>query len=145
MLHIKQIFDIDIDSCFELDSNSICLWTKDQWKNEFRKKGTKVFALFLSEKIIGVSVINVIIDEAQINFFSIDQKYRRNGYGSYLMRFMIKKCNLYDIKKLLLEVSDINSAAKNFYKKFNFLTVGKRKNYYKNGSDAVLKEKILIK
>ena len=145
MLHIKQVFDIDIDSCFELDSNSICLWTKDQWKNEFRKKGTKVFALFLSEKIIGVSVINVIIDEAQINFFSIDQKYRRNGYGSYLMRFMIKKCNLHDIKKLLLEVSDINTAAKNFYKKFNFLTVGKRKNYYKNGSDAVLKEKILIK
>ena len=61
------------------------------------------------------------------------------------MRFMIKICNLYNINKLLLEVSDINTAAKNFYKKFNFITVGKRKNYYKNGSDAVLKEKILIK
>ena len=145
MLHIKQICDVHIDSCFELDSNSICLWTKDQWKSEFRKEGTKVFALFLSEKIIGVSVINVIIDEAQINFFSINPKYRRNGYGSYLMKFMIKKCNFYNINKLLLEVSDINTAAKNFYKKFNFITVGKRKNYYKNGSDAVLKEKILIK
>ena len=48
-------------------------------------------------------------------------------------------------KKLLLEVSETNSIAEIFYCKFKFLTVGRRKNYYKNGADAVLKEKKFIK
>ena len=48
------------------------------------------------------------------------------------------------LKKLLLEVSELNLNAEEFYNRFNFITVGKRKNYYKDGSDAVLKEKKII-
>ena len=47
------------------------------------------------------------------------------------------------INKMSLEVSLDNLVAENFYKKFNFNTVGRRRNYYKNGSDALLKEKKL--
>ena len=61
------------------------------------------------------------------------------------MCYLIQKCEELNLNKLLLEVSDLNSIAENFYKQFNFLTVGRRKNYYKDGSDAVLKEKKLIK
>ena len=44
-----------------------------------------------------------------------------------------------------LEVSESNIIAEKFYYRFNFFTVGIRKNYYKDGSNAVLKEKKLIK
>ena len=43
----------------------------------------------------------------------------------------------------ILEVSQNNYVAKNFYSRFNFSTVGVREKYYKDGSDALLKEKIL--
>ena len=145
MFLIKEIEHKDFELCFELDSDTICLWTKKQWEKEFYKQGVKVVALFLREKIIGVYVVQTIIDEAQINYFSIKQKFRRKGYGSYLMRHLIKQCEKLSIKKLLLEVSETNSIAEVFYRKFNFLTVGRRKNYYKDGSDAVLKEKFFIK
>ena len=59
------------------------------------------------------------------------------------MNYLITQCEKLNIKRLLLEVSETNSSAEFFYNKFNFLTVGRRKNYYKNGSDAILKEKIL--
>ena len=95
------------------------------------------------EKIIGVYVVQILIDEAHLNYFSIKQKYRQKGYGSYLMGYLIKQCEKLSIKKILLEVSDTNSIAEVFYNKFKFLNVGRRKNYYKNGSDAILKEKIL--
>ena len=61
------------------------------------------------------------------------------------MDFLIIECEKLNIKKLLLEVSETNSIAENFYSKFNFSTVGRRKNYYKDGTDAVLKEKNFIK
>jgi len=43
MISIKQINKKDIDLCYELDSNTISLWSKEQWVNEFKKEGTKIF------------------------------------------------------------------------------------------------------
>ena len=59
------------------------------------------------------------------------------------MRYLIKECEKLNINKLFLEVSHTNFTAEKFYKRFNFSTVGIRKNYYKDGSDALLKEKKL--
>ena len=143
MISIKEINCEDLELCFELDSNTTSLWTKKQWEGEFNKQGAKIVAIFFREKIIGVYVVQTIIDEAQINYFSIQHKFRRKGYGSDLMNYLIKQCENLNIKKLLLEVSETNAIAEVFYSKFNFLTVGRRKNYYQDGTDAVLKEKIL--
>ena len=145
MISIKKIYQNEFELCYELDSSTICLWTKKQWQGELNKKGVNAVAIFLRNKIIGIYVVQIIIDEAQINYFSIKYEFRRIGYGSYLMEYLIKECEILKIKKLLLEVSETNSIAENFYCKFNFLTVGKRKNYYKNGTAAVLKEKIFHK
>ena len=143
MISIKQINEKDIDLCYELDSNTISLWSKNQWSNEFKKEGIKVFGLLFSNLVIGVCVLHVVLDEAQINFFVINQKYRKKGFGSYLMNYLIKRCEELNINKLFLEVSHTNATAKEFYSKFEFSTVGIRKNYYKDGSDALLKEKKL--
>ena len=143
MIVIKHINEKDIDLCFELDSNTISLWSKKQWANEFRKKGIKVFGISLSETVIGICVFHVVLDEAQINFFVVNPKYRKKGFGTYLMRYLIKECKNLNINKLVLEVSHDNFAAEKFYRRFDFFTVGIRRNYYKDGSDALLKEKNL--
>ena len=143
MISFKELDSKDFEVCFEIDSNTICLWTKKQWEFEFNKQGVKVVAILFRKKIIGIYVVQIIIDEAYINYFSIKQKYRQKGYGSYLMCYLIEQCEKLSVKKILLEVSDKNLNAEIFYNKFNFLNVGRRKNYYKDGSDAVLKEKFL--
>jgi len=145
MISIKQIDQKEFELCYKLDSDTICLWTKKQWQSEFNKSGTKVIAMLLNKKIIGIYVVQTIIDEAQINYFSIKQNFRRKGYGSHLMAYLIKECEKLNVKKLLLEVSETNPIAESFYCKFNFLTVGKRKKYYKDGADALLKEKKILK
>ena len=143
MISINQINEKDIDLCYELDSKTISLWSKKQWDNELKKDGIKVIGLFLSNLVIGICVFHVILDEAQINFFVVDHKYRKQGFGSYLMNYLIKQCEKLNINKLSLEVSHTNVEAEKFYSRFDFSTVGIRKSYYKDGSDAVLKEKFL--
>ena len=59
------------------------------------------------------------------------------------MNYLIKKCRKLNVNKLLLEVSQSNLTADRFYNRFDFSTVGIRKNYYKDGSNALLKEKKL--
>ena len=143
MISIKQINKKDIDLCFELDSNTISLWSKEQWANEFKKDGTKIFGLLIKNLVIGICVFQVVLDEAQINYFVVNKKFRKKGFGSYLMNNLIKKCEKLNLKKLLLEVSQSNVTAERFYCRFDFSTVGIRKNYYKDGSHALLKEKKL--
>ena len=143
MISIKQINEKDIELCFELDSNTISLWSKKQWANEFKKDGTKIFGLLIKNLVIGICVFQIVLDEAQINYFVVNQKFREKGFGSYLMSYLIKKCEKLNLKKLLLEVSPSNITAERFYSRFDFSTVGIRKNYYKAGSHALLKEKKL--
>ena len=144
MISIKEINHKEFELCFELDSNTICLWSKKQWESELEKKGVKVVALLMRNKIIGLYVAQIVIDEIQLNYFSIKKQFRRKGYGSYLMNYLIRQCLKLNIKRLILEVSETNSVAELFYSKFKLLTVGRRKNYYKDGSDAILKEKKFI-
>ena len=143
MISIKHINEEDIDLCYELDSSTISLWSKKQWSKELKKDGIKVFGLLLSNYLIGICVFQVVLDEAQINFFAVNKKFREKGFGTYLMNYLVKECEKLNINKLFLEVSNTNFTAEKFYRTFDFSTVGIRKNYYKDGSDALLKKKIL--
>ena len=143
MISIKEINEEDIELCYELDSNSISLWSKKQWSSEFKKKGIKVFGLLVSNLIVGICVLQVVLDEAQINYFVVKQKFRKKGFGSCLMSFLINWCKKFNVNKLFLEVSQNNITAQKFYNHFDFSTVGIRNNYYKDGSAALLKEKNL--
>ena len=143
MISIKPINRKDLELCYELDSITISLWSRDQWENEFEKEGNRVFGIIISNLIIGLCVFQVVLDEAQINYFVIDGKFRKRGFGTYLMNYLIRRCENLNVNKLLLEVSQTNFIAEKFYRRFDFSTVGIRKNYYKDGSDALLKEKKL--
>ena len=144
MISIKQIYKNDIDLCYELDSNTISLWSKKQWAKEFKKDGTRIIGLLIANLLIGICVFQVVLDEAQINYFVVDQKFRKRGLGTHLMSYLIKSCEKLNLRRLLLEVSQNNATAEKFYSGFDFYTVGIRRNYYKDGSDALLKEKKLI-
>jgi len=72
--------------------------------------------------------------------FSSDQM---NGIVEETYANIIKECEKLSVNKLFLEVSDTNFTADKFYSRFDFSTVGIRRNYYKDGSDALLKEKKL--
>ena len=129
MISVKEINEKDIDLCYELDSNTISLWSKKQWANEFKKEGTKIFGLLTTNLVIGICVFQVVLDEAQISYFVVNQKFRKKGYGSYLMNYLIKKCEEFGLKKILLEVSQSNVTAERFYTHFDFSTVGIRENW----------------
>jgi len=77
MISIKLINEKDIDLCYELDSNTISLWSKKQWAQEFKKEGTKIFGLSIRKLVIGICVFQVVLDEAQINYFVVKKKFRK--------------------------------------------------------------------
>lgn len=61
-------------------------------------------------------------------------KDEHEGWGSLLMK------NLRE-GKVILEVNENNSGAINFYKKHGFKEISIRKNYYKDGANAIIMER----
>ena len=143
MIIVRELNKEEIELCFELDSETVSLWSKKQWANELKKTDTKVFGLINCNLVIAICVFQVVLDEAQINFFAVSKKFQRRGFGTYLMKFLIKKWKELEIRNIFLEVSVSNAVASDFYRQFDFFTLGIRKNYYRDGSDALLKEKKL--
>ena len=93
--------------------------------------------VYQEDEILGFIITEDTVDDNSIILLYVDKDYRRNGIGSKLIEYYTNIAN----KRILLEVSANNIPAISLYKKYGFLTINTRKNYYKDGSDAIVMEK----
>ena len=145
MFYIKEITSKNSKSCYELDCKSIKHWNQAQWKNELENNFVTAKGIYLNNSILGVCVFHKLLDEAEIRYLSIHPYYKRRGLGKNLIYKIFEECKNENIKRIFLEVSFENKQALSFYDFFGFKTISIRKKYYKDGSDALLKEKMLNK
>ena len=98
-------------------------------------------------KPVGYLKARVNGDEIEIISILIDKKFRKLGIGKSLLNKLLNIALKKKIQNIFLEVSVENMIAINLYKKFNFIKVGKRKNYYfQNGKyiDADIMKLVLF-
>jgi len=135
----------DACECKALDSKSINLWNFDQWENELKKENVVAFGSKSNNQIISICVLYNNFEKVEINYFSVHPSFTRKGLGKKLLYKIFEYCSNKKIEEIILEVSSTNSVAKEFYSKFGFKTIAIRKNYYRNGSDALIQQKKLLK
>ena len=145
MYLVKKITSKEYKECHEIDLITIKLWNLKQWEKELKKNYVYAFACFKNYQIIGICVFQKIFCNAELTYLSIHPTYKRKGLGKKLLKEIFKQCESFALEKIHLEVSDKNLDAINFYRSFGFKTIGIRKKYYKDGSNALLQEKKLLK
>jgi len=75
---------------------------------------------------------------AQILNIYVVPEMQTHGLGSVLMDFVLEFLKAHEVSTLTLEVRQTNLSAQSFYKKYGFIKVAIRKQYYENGEDADL-------
>ena len=103
-------------------------WTKKDFIT-FISNQENIFILSHPEPV-GYLKARVTRDEIEIISLLIDKKFRKIGIGKSLLNKLLNIALKKKIQNIILEVSVENLIAINLYKKFNFIKVGKRKNYY---------------
>jgi len=94
-------------------------------------------------KIVGFLIaIQTSVDELRILMLAVDEKFRRRGIGSMLLRNLLSKYA--GIRRVYLEVRYDNDAAIKFYRKHGFRIKERIDDFYTDGSPAYLMEKILF-
>ena len=110
-------------------------------EDDYEKKWTKKdFYSFISNqdnifilshpKPVGYLNARITRDGIEIISILIDKKFRKIGIGKSLLNKLLNIALKKKIQNIFLEVSVENQIAISLYKKFNFIKIGQRKNYY---------------
>ncbi len=136
----------NLNDCLELDQVALSsLWNKMQWEKELSEPSRITLGSLKSSKLIGFGCCWVILDEAHLTSIAVHPKHRKKGIAKKILSSLLEKAQSRGATKATLEVSSTNTAAIRLYKSLGFETKGIRKHYYKNGNDALIQWKCLIK
>ncbi len=103
-----------------------------------KDKATYVLYDEADKKILAYVIVQTLYDEMEIMRFAVIPTRRREGLGKKLLKLLTSKATELELKKIILEVNSINYKAISLYKSLGFIEVGRRKDYYKQGEDALL-------
>ena len=116
--------------------NSLMSYFNINVYNEINNPFVKFILCEINGKIIGCIDYSFFDDRIEINYIIVKEEYQHKGIATEMLEYMIEKCKT--IENITLEVSTKNIKAINFYHKNGFIDVSIRKNYYSDGSDAIM-------
>lgn len=87
---------------------------------------------------IGYVIVRKLYENLDITDVFINEEYRRQGYASKLLNYIIENNSNY---KIMLEVNEENIPAIKLYEKLGFKKISERKNYYDGTKTAYIMER----
>ena len=135
----------DLDACVELDDLVMGgFWTKSQWKAELINPMKPCLGIKQSSHLYAIACGFVLFDELHLNLVFVHPSHRRIGFAKTLVLELFRQARVEGVNRATLEVSSLNLGARSFYNNFGFKTKGVRKNYYRNGDDALIQWSTLV-
>jgi [ribosomal protein S18]-alanine N-acetyltransferase len=140
-VQIRAARPADADAVVALDQASFSQpWAPHVVREAIeRAQGGDYIALVAqSETVIGFVIAWTVRDEGEIATIAVSENARGQGIGEKLVRAALHESARRGAATVFLEVRPHNQSARRLYEKCGFQVVGLRKNYYRDGDDAVL-------
>lgn len=140
-LLVRRMTVEDVPAAHEIDILSFTLpWPERSLRFEVTDNpAARCWVAELDNRLVGMLILWMIIDEAHIATVATHPDYRQQGIAKRLLVKALNSAYEEGAKSALLEVRAGNKAAIKMYEAFGFETVGLRERYYKdNHEDAVL-------
>lgn len=118
-------------------------WTKEMLISSSLLSGFCGFVVEDNDKIVGYIGSTFIFEDSEVLLVAVKNSHRRKGLGKLLIETLTKKLKENDVEKIFLEVRKSNLPAINCYKTNGFVQIAERKQYYGDGEDAIIMEKLI--
>jgi ribosomal-protein-alanine N-acetyltransferase len=113
-------------------------WSIESIEGEIQRECSYPLGIFQDESLIAYSFCWIIRDEMHLLNFSVKKEFQGKGLGKKMLSAIIGLAKAKKCKLVHLEVSAKNTKAINLYQSHGFKSVGRRKAYYQDYSDAIL-------
>lgn len=144
MFKIRNIQKSDIPTLVKLEEELLketvgCEMLASELHNQYAYFYVGVY----NDEVIGYLSVWMVEETVDVINFVIDKRYQHNGYGIALFNKMVSVAKENNMKEIMLEVKEHNYQAINFYQKQAFEQISIRKNYYQDGSNALIMKKVI--
>lgn len=122
----------DTDKVYKIETSSFySAMSKKDLINDIEKNKHKICYVYEKNgEAVGFYIVSKILDEVEIYTIAVDELYRGQNIGSFMLDHMINLSINLKVSKIWLEVSTKNIPAINLYQKFGFEKIRFRENYY---------------
>lgn len=93
--------------------------------------------------VVGFAVTLTVGDVADLLRIGVATDHQRQGIASDLLDACVKAASADGVRRVMLEVSATNAIAIEFYRAHQFVTIDRRIAYYRDGSDAIVMQRLL--
>jgi len=118
-------------------------WSRGMMQSAIADPSVLVFALRENDTIVGYLILMTVHPDGEILNLAVMPEYRRQGLADRLFDACADYCRSAGMEMLFLEVRASNTPAISLYEKRGFVTVGRRKNYYRYPREDALVMRLL--
>lgn len=124
--HVAQVAAIEKE-CFGADA-----WSERSVASELDNALSLWLVALEGDTVAGYVGSQTVCEETDMMNVAVTGQYRRQGIAEKLVLTLIAELQKRGSHCLTLEVRDSNGPARTLYEKLGFVSVGLRKNYYRN-------------
>ncbi len=142
---IEPMVSSDLPTILAIERKSFRTpWTSYAFLKFLGDQGSLCIVARNEREVVGYGVGWFTPSECHIGNIAVEERYRRRGIGSILLKSMLKTARERGIGLATLEVRMSNEAAISLYKSHGFKEIAIRKGYYyPDGEDALVMTKEL--
>jgi ribosomal-protein-alanine N-acetyltransferase len=139
VVQVAPVSHLWLDRLVEIDASwNPKSWSQRLFEQELSNPAARVRGIFIEDNLVGYLIVHVVLDEAHIVSFGVDEAFRRRGLGRALLEDLLRIAKLERVTVVTLQVRYSNEAAQKLYRSVGFKLAGVRKRYYSdNGEDAI--------
>lgn len=131
---------VDLSTVKAIEDGTLTPWSTAMLEQELHYTAGVRYVAEMEDlgRIVGWCAARVIAPEAELLKIAVHREQRRQGIGGLLLATLIEHLQGNGVRELFLEVRAKNLPAVFMYRRYGFVTVGKRPGYYGEPKDDAL-------
>jgi ribosomal-protein-alanine N-acetyltransferase len=114
-------------------------WSSSLFMSELALRSTRAyFVARVGRELVGYAGLMMTLDEAHVTTIAVDPERHRAKIGTRLLLVLVREAIARGAVAVTLEVRMSNVGAQDLYRRFGFVPVGVRKNYYQEVNEDAL-------
>lgn len=113
-------------------------WPPDLIGQELRHPNAVVLVACEEGDPVGYASFHCVVDESELLRLAVFPEQRRRGIARLLLEHGFERLCELEIESCFLEVREDNHGAIALYRDFGFAYAGRRRAYYRDGTDALV-------
>lgn len=136
---VRKMLASDIDAVHAIDIQSITPpWTKQGFSDALANENAVFYVAEICNKVVGYCGLYFAADEGEITNVAVDPKWRSRGIADQIIDAVTADARARQLTQIFLEVRESNLPAQRLYEKHGFLSVGLRKNFYREPKEHAI-------